>query len=215
MRVLHTTSPRHARTRTCDMNDRTTVRRATAGCASTRCRSQAHLLDCSIFYTSSSTSVRPLIDPRWRNPHIYRSASAKAARSSHPVPMSGTLADVGYGGEAPLMGGLCTGGARGEKGLHSTSHTTSTRARAPEIFTYIVSEPACASHTIIIFEMQHICLAASNILQSHGVNEILRFLGRGSVAGSIYTWSRSRSASCTYTSVPRRRPRSAITWSGS
>ena len=130
-----------ARTRTCDMNDRTTVRRATAGCASKRCRSQA----------PRRAPVRPLIDPRWRNPHIYRSASAKAARSSHPVPMSGTLADVGYGGEAPLMLGW---GARGEK-RGCTRHTTSTRARAPEIFTYIVSEPACASHTIIIFEMQH------------------------------------------------------------
>ena len=63
--------------------------------------------------------------------------------------MSGTLADVGYGGEAPLMGG----GLEGKRGC--TRHTTSPRARAPEIFTYIVSEPACASHTIIIFEMQH------------------------------------------------------------
>ena len=127
-----------------DMNDGTTVRRATAGCASKRCRSQA----------ARRAAVRPLIDPRWRNPHIYRSASAKAARSSHPVPMSGTLADVGYGGEAPLMGGGVGGGREGKRGC--TRHTRRPpRARAPEIFIYCLREPACASHTIIIFEMQH------------------------------------------------------------
>ena len=97
------------------MNDGTTVRRATAGCASKRCRSQG----------SRRVAVRPLIDPRWRNPHIYRSASAKAARSSHPVPMSGTLADVGYGGEAPLMDG-----GRGE-GLHDRQSPTTARVTEP------------------------------------------------------------------------------------